>query len=213
MSSIAARRFYITGSPRTAGARWETRLAARVADPRRPPDGSHYYITGSPRTGGPQPRDVLRLALGERGERDQPAAIAPAVRVEELRVTGGAQARVLDTRRIDARPPEQRLVGGPEVQHDPPGPPGSGPRLPAVRVGPGELARHRLVDLLAAPAERGRNGRVESFGAGTQRPQPGDRGPGGAPHPGPPAHLRRPQPGHPPGAEDGRKAGRPGERR
>src|SRR5207249_11411256 len=33
---------------------------------------------------------AARLALRERGERDQPAATAPAVRVEEVRVTGGA---------------------------------------------------------------------------------------------------------------------------
>src|SRR5439155_15054235 len=132
------------------------RLASRRASPslrgRRSP--RRTTVTDSPR--GARRRAsaaAARLALRERGERDQPAATAPAVRVEELRVTGGAQARVLDTRRIDTRPPEQRLVGGPEVQHDPPGPPGSGPRLPAVRVGPGELARHRLVDLVAARAD------------------------------------------------------------
>src|SRR3989475_1645199 len=107
-------------------------------------------------------------------------------------MTGGAQTWVLHARRVDARPPEQRLVGGPEVQHDPPGPPGSGPRLPAVRIGPGELARHRLVDLVAARADRGRNGRVESFGAGTQRAPRGDRGPDRAAPPAPPAHVRRP---------------------
>src|SRR3989442_894510 len=201
-SPAAAARTAAPRIPRSALLRSQTRFAARVAEPPRPPLGSHYYITGSPRTAGPQPRDVLRLALRERGERDQPAAIAAAVRVEELRVTGGAQARVLDTRRIDARAPEQPLVGGPEVQHDPPGPPGTGPRLPAVQVSPGELARHRLVHLVAARADRGRNGRVESFGAGTQRPPPGDGGPGGAPHPAPPAHLRRPQPRRLPDLEE-----------
>src|SRR5438445_489965 len=112
-------------------------------------------------------------------------------------MTGGAQTWVLHARRVDARPPEQRLVGGPEVQHDPPGPPGSGPRLPAVRVGPGELAGHRLVDLVAARADRGRNGRVESFGAGTERPQRGDGGPGGAAHRAPPADVRCPAGGCP----------------
>src|SRR5439155_6148145 len=97
--------------------------------PRRPAART-TTITDSPR--GARRRAsaaAARLALRERGERDQPAAIAATVRVEELRVTGGAQTRVLHARRVDARPPEQRLVGGPEVQHYPPGAPGSGPRF------------------------------------------------------------------------------------
>src|SRR5439155_1511672 len=174
--------------------------------PRRPAART-TTITDSPR--GARRRAsaaAARLALRERGERDQPAAIAATVRVEELRVTGGAQTRVLHARRVDARPPEQRLVGGPEVQHYPPGAPGSGPRFPAVRVGPGELARHRLVDLVAARADRGRDGRVESFGVGTERPERGDGGLGGAAHRAAPADVRCPERGHLRVIEDDREA-------
>src|SRR5206468_7938872 len=151
---------------------------------------------------------AARLArLRQRGERRQPAAIAAAVRVKELRVTGGAQARVLDARRLDARPPEQRLVGGPEVQHDPAGPPGSGPRLPVVRVSLGELPRHRLVDLVAARADRGRDGRAESLGAGGRPAGRAAAGPGGA-APRPPPADGRPGAGGPPrGVEEERAGG------
>src|SRR5207247_9822546 len=109
-----------------------------------------------------------------------PSPVAPSVRVEHLQVTGGAEPLVLDARRIDARLPKQGLVGGPEVQHYPAGLPGSHPRLPAARVGPGELAGHRLVHLVAARADRGRDGRVESFGAGAEPPERSDRGLGDA---------------------------------
>src|SRR5438093_5286203 len=193
MSSMAAPRFYITGSPRTAGARLQTRLAARspTLRGRRSARTTTVHRLASRRARRPSAAAARLALLRQRGERRQPAAIAAAVRVKELRVTGGAQARVLDARRLDARPPEQRLVGGPEVQHDPAGPPGSGPRLPVVRVSRGELPRHRLVDLVAARADRGRDGRAESLGAGAERPERSDDGLGGAAHRTPPADVRR----------------------
>src|SRR4029450_6408733 len=54
---------------------------------------------------------------GERGERDEAAAIALAIRVQELRGARGAEPRVVDGRRRYAGLAQERLVGRPQVEH------------------------------------------------------------------------------------------------
>src|SRR5215467_6421665 len=55
--------------------------------------------------------------LGQRGERDEAAAVPAPIRVEKLGMTRGAQPRILDRRRSDAGVDEQRLVRRPEIEH------------------------------------------------------------------------------------------------
>src|SRR2546430_17648945 len=97
------------------------------------------------------PRDATlapaaaRTRLRQRGERDEPAAGALAVGVEQLGVTGRAQARVLDTLRVDARLPQQLLVRPPEVEHHTAVRGRARPPFPArLAEGARELAAHRL---------------------------------------------------------------------
>src|SRR5438128_11487530 len=94
---------------------------------------------------------VWRTRLRQRGERDEPAAVALAVGIEQLGVTGRAQARVVDAPRVDARLRQQLLVRRPEVEHHAAARRRSRPAVPTrVAEGARELANHRLANLVAA---------------------------------------------------------------
>src|SRR5947207_7854937 len=117
------------------------------------------------------PRDATlaptdaRTRLRQRGERDEPAAVALAVGVEQLGVTGRAQAWVLDALRVDARLRQQLLVRPPEVEHHAAVRGGAAPAFPArVAEGARELADHRLADLVAARTDRRRDHRAPAGG-------------------------------------------------
>src|SRR5882762_10647090 len=106
---------------------------------------------------------VWLTRLRQRGERDEPAAVALAVGIEQLGVTGRAQARVLDAPRVDARLRQQLLVRPPEVEHHAAVRGRAGPAVPARGAeGARELAGHRLADLVAARADRRRDHRARA---------------------------------------------------
>src|SRR5947208_10376339 len=113
---------------------------------------------------------VWLTRLRQRSERDEPAAVALAVGIEQLGVTGRAQARVLDAPRVDARLRQQLLVGPPEVEHHAAVRGRAGPAFPArVAEGARELADHRLADLVAARADRRRDHRAQARGPRAER--------------------------------------------
>src|SRR5882724_13715504 len=99
----------------------------------------------------------------QRGDRDEAAAVALAVGVEQLRMAGRAQARVLDPLRIDARLRQQFLVRRPEVEHRAAPRRRARPALPArAPERAGEVADHRLADLVATRPDRGRDRRAQA---------------------------------------------------
>src|SRR5439155_6703230 len=135
----------------------QTRLAARSAEPPRPPLGSHDQdyrlasdggapaprrpparttrIIGSPRTAGPQPRDVLRLALPLHGLGGSVgvAAVAPAARAPSTARTAPTAARPVTA---GSRAAAALALGVRELDRD----------LPAVELTPVEL-RDRVLRL------------------------------------------------------------------
>src|SRR5262249_56615547 len=78
---------------------------------------------------------------------DQSAAVAFAVRVEQRGVTRGAQPRVLDTLRVDARFGQQLLVRRPKIEHHATDRRRPRPALPAgLAEGIDKVADDRLAD-------------------------------------------------------------------
>src|SRR5436309_605511 len=137
----------------------EARLARRTPEPRL--RDRRVTPTGHGRD---------RTCLRQSRDRHEPAAVALAVGVQQLGMAGRAQAWILDARRIDPRLRQQLLVRRPQIEPHAAVRRRARPALPARGAERArEVADDRLADLVAARADRGRDGDAQPRGARAER--------------------------------------------